>query len=186
MNTQAIKKIFEVRVERLLDEDSDMSWLGEYTDELKDGVIVRQFDEFYEKLPRDEEEDFIEPLPDRGREFRAFRPYAGGEKVGTDEYYKYGMQDYERMESFERQEWYFIGILAKARVGVSFDGGKTFNLDTFTSGGLWGIESDSDESYIKEEENTQLDELKVILEAYRFSVTEIDKAIKDYVLLSQD
>jgi hypothetical protein len=192
MNTQksrTVKKIFDVKIKRDVDDSPDTSWIGEYTDTLETGVIVRRDNEFYEKLPREMERnddgtfagkgDFINPLPERGREFRGFKPYAGGEKAGTKEYYQYGMQDYERMEGLERGDWRFIGIRAIAKVGVSLDGGKNFKVDKITSGGLWGIESDAEDSDLKEIEQEQLSELKDLLLAYGFGRSKVGKAISE-------
>ena len=182
------RKIFKIEKIRTVDCGPDISYLGEYTDELKEGVIVRRDNEFYEKLPcemeRDEngkfcgKGDFLNPLPERGREFRGFKPAAGGEKIGTPEYYKYGMQDYERMAGLERGDWCYFGVSAQAQVGVSLNGGKSFNVETIRSAGLWGIESDSEQSYFDEVMGEELAELKGLLEAYGFGRSVVAKAIK--------
>jgi hypothetical protein len=191
------RKIFEVSICHIVDTYPDTSCLGEYTDELTDGIIVRRDNEFYEKLPREMERDndgrfigkgdFIEPLPEQLREFRGFKPYAGGEKIGTKEYYKYGMRDYERMEGLNNGNWYYIGIMAKAKIGISFDGGLTYKIDEITSGGLWGIESDSDKKYIKEVENEELQDLKRTLAAYGFGRSVIAKKLnRDNVEIKEE
>lgn len=185
------KKIFEVRLVHETDTDPDLSWIGEYTDELRDGVIVRDRNEYYEKLPREMDRDangrfsgkgdLIDPLPERGREYRGFRPYAGGEKVGTKEYYEYGMQDYRRMEDYNNMQWCFIGIKATAKVGVSLDGGENYTLETISSGGLWGIESDSDKEYFREVEAEEMAQLKSLLLAYGFGRSTVARAVKNAV-----
>ena len=52
---------------------------------------------------------------------------------------KYTRQDYERMESLNAGNWCFVGIRAEAEVQLTGD-----LIQRITSGGLWGIESDSD------------------------------------------
>lgn len=158
-------RIESLQIERLVDDSPDTSFIGEYTDDLEPGVIVRALDEFYEKLPDDTE------LPERGREYRAFRPYSGGEKIGTPEYYEYGKADYARMEAMNRGEWCFIGIRAVAIIYVN---GVRQKL---TSAGLWGIESDCGDAYTAEAAKEQTDELREILAALGFSKAAIGKAV---------
>src|SRR6202023_2691183 len=69
---------------------------------------------------------------------------------------KYVRQDFARMESLNNGQWGFIGIHARADVQLADNGGL---LQTLHSGGLWGIESDSDESYL---ESIQAEELATL------------------------
>lgn len=85
---------------------------------------------------------------------------------------KYTKQDYDRLESLYAGNWSFIGIDAKAEIVI----GST--CQTITSGGLWGIESDSGEDYLKEEEQNQLAELRTQLYELGFSKRAIAAAIK--------
>jgi hypothetical protein len=98
--------------------------------------------------------------PERGREYRFFMPYAGGEKPGTDDYRKYGLEDFKRMESYNRGHWHYLGIIAKAEI-VSPQG----VCQTIRSGGLWGVESDSGHEYLAEVEGEELAALKAELTA---------------------
>jgi hypothetical protein len=178
-------KVSKVIIRRLFDEFPDISYLGEYTDDLRPGVIVRAHAQFYERLPKIRMRDAggkfygseVDPdyIPSKGREYRGFLPYAGGEKAGTKRYYHYGMQDYKRVEGLNHGDWYFMGIRAEAEVSTSSDQGGTWTRQTIKSGGLWGIESDSDEEFLKETEDEQISELKGILR--EFSITE--EAIKE-------
>jgi len=177
--------IEEIKVRAIPDESPDTSWLGEYTDDLGPGVIIRDYDEFYEKIPtemeRDDDGKFIgkaEPeLPSKGRNFRGFIPYAGGEKVGTKEFYKYGMQDYKRMEGLNNGDWYFVGIQAEATISYPINGGSR-RLEHFTSGGLWGIESDSGD-YLNKVAKEEFADLKSHLEEFNVDVSDWDELVKD-------
>jgi len=60
-----------------------------------------------------------------------------------------GQEDYKRMKAYERDEWHMVGVFAKATIEVHTKDGDI--LQTITSGGLWGIESDSDPDYIEQE-----------------------------------
>lgn len=174
MNTRKVKpirKIYSVKVRHIIDESPDTSWLGEYSDHKTSPYSI----------DRNESGDM-----QRGQ-YRYFNPSfnyvdKNGEALPgntPDEVRKYVAQDYDRMESLNSGYWCFMGIRAEAEVGVSLDGGQSFKLDTLTSGGLWGVESDSDNTYIKQEEENQLSELKDVLRAYGFGRTTITTAIKN-------
>jgi hypothetical protein len=82
--------------------------------------------------------------------------------------------DAQRLHDLNRGEWHYVGIIAKAefQVGSSL-------VQTFRSGGLWGVESDSDESYFTQIEGEQLSELRDQLEAIGFKKRAIDYAFKN-------
>lgn len=68
----------------------------------------------------------------------------------------------ERLEALENDEFCFIGIYAKAQI-VPNGGGI---IQTFRSGGLWGVESDSGDDYILSVHAEQIEELRAELNAY--------------------
>ena len=84
----------------------------------------------------------------------------------------YTKQDYARTESLHAGNWGFIGIEARAEIVI---GGVCQRV---TSGGLWGIESDSGDDYLKEEETNQLAELRTVLYEMGFSKRAIAVAIR--------
>lgn len=53
----------------------------------------------------------------------------------------------ERLAAYRNGDFGFIGI--RASVQISIPHGKCFILQSFESPGLWGIESDSDNDYLK-------------------------------------
>ena len=75
-------KIESIVIEHKLYDNPDTFFIGEYTSDLDYGVIVIQYDKFYEDLT-EEEKDQINV---RNREHTGFKPCAGGEKVGTKVY----------------------------------------------------------------------------------------------------
>lgn len=169
-------KILKIKVERMNDESPDTSCIGEYTDKPEDWAICRCCGEYLANC--DEEHD----IPSRGREFRFFKPYAGGEKEGTEDFQKYGKQDYDRMEGLNAGNWCFIGIGAKAEVVLNKTGDRArFHggvIQHITSGGLWGIESDSENAYLQQVEGEQLTELAEELKRIGFTKSQIDKALE--------
>ena len=78
------------------------------------------------------------------------------------------------MESLNEEQWLFIGIRACADVTFS-DGVR----QSIYSGGLWGIESDSEESYLKEIESEELADLRQTLYELGFSKRAIATAVKE-------
>jgi hypothetical protein len=137
-------RVRKITIKREFDEDPDTSHLGEYTDELAEWNIVCSERAYVRNLPEDFE------CPPKGREYRAFKPYAGGEKPGSKAYQKYGLQDFDRMQALVNGHWYYFGVYAVAEVRM-----PSGILQTIRSGGLWGIESDAGrevvDSTIKEE-----------------------------------
>lgn len=199
-----MKRITEVSIVTTVETQPDLSFIGEYTDKPSDWVIVREEGKYlyelneeakqveYESYVKEckENDETPEPienwadgnwyydLPSRGCECRFFKPYAGGEKEGTEDYKKYGLQDYKRMESYERQNWCMTGISVKAKIQTSQDG-KDWLCNEITSGGLWGIESDCGNEYKKEVADGQLAELRNTLKAFGFNNRQIDQAFKN-------
>ena len=87
---------------------------------------------------------------------------------------KYTRQDYERMERLNAGDWCYVGIRAEVDVQTSFGS----PIQTITSGGLWGIESDSDKAYFAEVVAEELGQLKTELRALGFSARSISQAFK--------
>ena len=72
------------------------------------------------------------------------------------------MENYQRALSYGNS-WWMFGIQAFADVLVPLGDNSRPNdwmVQTIHSGGLWGIESDSEQSYFKEVEDEQIAELK--------------------------
>lgn len=86
-------------------------------------------------------------------------------------------QDYERMEKLNAGDFFFIGIMASADIAAPTAPGNAI-VQHITSGGLWGIESDSDNTYITNIEEEELSALKVELTALGFSKRAIATAFK--------
>lgn len=89
---------------------------------------------------------------------------------------EYVLRDYERMERLNRGDWCYIGIRAEAKILIPSGGGCL--VQEITSGGLWGIESDSEESYFSEVEANELSKLHSQLSAIGFSKRSISTAIQ--------
>lgn len=172
-----MKKIDKIKIVHMNDDDPDLSWLGEYTDQLKPGIIVRHYEKFYEDLSEEE----LEEIPERSREYRGFKPGDTGEKPGDENYKKYALQNYSRMEDINNGNVGFIGISAEAKVLTQYPGSDHWLINTLHSGGLYGIESDSDQSYFEEIEKEQLEELKDVLKEYGFSEDEINKSFENII-----
>jgi len=159
------RKILSIKVEHLPDYDAPTDWIGEYTDDPDPYNFDRQERKMLKTLERDRDYE----MPERGREYRFFKPQAGGEEPGSRAYIKYGKQDLDRMEGLEKGEWSFLGIVASAKIQTGTD-----IVQKIHSGGLWGIESDSDNGHISEVEQEELASLKKELRAVGFTDHTID------------
>lgn len=93
---------------------------------------------------------------------------------------KYVRQDYDRMESLNRGDWCFLGIRVEAEVQLTGD-----LTQTITSGGLWGIESDSGKDHIQETIREEMANLKTELLALGFSKRAIATAFKNVEEVSE-
>lgn len=165
-----MKRITKVTITHVADTDPDTSFLGEYTDSLEDGHILVSTGEFVDDVA-------AEDIPQKGRDFRCFCPYAGGLKLSDKDYRQYALQDFRRMDALQRQEWYFLGVRAQAQVEVSPDG-KTWTVHCLTSPGLWGIESDSDEKHLEETAKDELAHLRESLLEFGFTRRQVSSAFK--------
>jgi hypothetical protein len=77
----------------------------------------------------------------------------------------------DRYQQFQNGDFGFIGVQAEARIVVN--GVR----QTITSGGLWGIELNSDSAYISEVEEEETRELGLILRALGFSHRSIRQSL---------
>lgn len=146
MNTP-MKRISEkptvrkITIRRRTDDSPDLSWLKDTQDETKWGKGWTQ-------------ENIKKIIKQYGTAYNADKHYA--------------MEDKKRLESYG-ESWYMIGIDAVAEIAVP-TGFNTTITQHINSGGLWGIESDSGEEYIREVENEQVSELKSILKKMKIKI----------------
>lgn len=127
----------DIKIKRMTDEDPDLSYLGEYSSNPRKNAIDRV------------------ARGDAGRnEFRYCNITMSAEDTGNPDSVE---QDYQRLEAYNSGEWCTMGIFAECSVII----GGVFQQ--ITSGGLWGIESDSDGEYLASVEAEQIEELLAIL-----------------------
>lgn len=148
--------IESVRIETKTDPNADASYLGTYSNQRNNRWAIERKDSAH-------------------GEYHCFNPNANNYAGCTDEECaKYCRQDYERAEALNRGEWQYVGISAKAVV-VSAGG----VIQALRSGGLWGIESDSDSDYLAEVARDELANLRTELEAFGFSARAINYAFRN-------
>jgi hypothetical protein len=107
-------------------------------------------------------------------EYRYFNPcWENYKDENPADIRKYCLRDYARMESLNRGNWCYLGIRAHAEIVI--DG----VMQDISSGGLWGIESDSDRGYLTEVDGEQLSELRDQLRALGFGTRAISAAFRN-------
>lgn len=125
-----------VTIQSVPDPNPDLSHLGEYRDE--PGPEARTVD----RAERG----------DQGHGERRFFVAANSpEDTGNPDSVE---QDYERMEAFNKSEWSVLGIRAEAAVTVN--GVR----QTVTSGGLYGVASDTSAEHLEQVAREELAELR--------------------------
>lgn len=79
----------------------------------------------------------------------------------------------DRLEAYNRGSFYYVGIKATAEIVIPV--GDLHILQTITSGGLWGIESDSGEEYIRETADEEIKQLYDILQQLNVDVSDFTR-----------
>lgn len=134
-------KAIKIDVKRIVDENPDLSFL-ETTPEYHYGKNGSNWEHV-------SEEDRQKIIAQYGSIWNACMTYAKNDK--------------ERLEAYNRGTWEMIGIKAVATIHIPVDGDNTVKIQTIDSGGLFGIESDEGEDYIKDIEREQIAEVKKYL-----------------------
>jgi hypothetical protein len=151
-----MKKIDHIKIKIMDDDYPDLSGLGEYSDTPKEGAIDRR--EYFGSSWR-------------VGEYKYFNP---GNYDPTDpDRDEYALQDYERMEAYNHGDWRCIGIRADCKYLID-----NWIIQEITSGGLWGIESDSGDDYLKEIAQEETFSLTIYLKEIGFTDKEIEPHIK--------
>lgn len=124
-----MKKVLRLVLQKQHDYDSIPDDLGTFAD---------QPDEMHPSSTIDRQ-----ARGEQGRgEYRYFIAMNSPEETGNPNSVE---QDYKRYMDFNNQKWHFISVKAVAEVKLTDNG----PIQQITSGGLYGIESDSDESEIE-------------------------------------
>ena len=79
---------------------------------------------------------------------------------------RYIREDMERLDKFNSGELCAYGCIAEAEVSYPVNNRGDRRIERFTSGGLWGIESDSGHPYRESVANDELEDLKGHLEMF--------------------
>ena len=144
-----MKKINRIIIKHLIDENADLSYLGEFSDRRKNQGKY---------------------TINHGQQPLGYK-YFNADNVDN---MKQAKQNYERMIDYNKGNWWMIGIKAEAEIET---GNMNFRLlNTIKSSELWGVNSDCDDSEFKEIEDERLDELKDVLRKLGFSKLQIEKA----------
>ena len=85
---------------------------------------------------------------------------------------EYAEQDDQRVAAYG--DWWMLGIMARAEVSYAIGQGNS-RLESLTSGGLWGIESDSGAEYIETVAREELADLKAHLGHFSVDLSNFDE-----------
>ena len=138
-------KILEVELASQVDEIADTSYLGEFSNS--------EDTRYPDSITIDHS--------DGGRKFRYFHAHNVSNQDEAD-------QNYRRILD-HGNGWWAIGVYAKAVIEIADV------RQELSSGGLYGIESDSGESYFREVASDELGALRDICEEVGLDLAEFDK-----------
>jgi hypothetical protein len=108
--------------------------------------------------------------------------------VPADEALLYRTQDAERLAAYRRNDWYMIGVRLAAEITLTSNNkvpNPSWRTSTLklTTPGVWGVESDGDDSYLHEIAGDESDYMREDLLALGFSTDEVDEALGDVAAL---
>lgn len=142
------------------DYSPDYSYLGEFSNYKHPRTIDEKLVDRRKGIALDHrgiwrnERGHIQPAPEilrGGGEYQYTFHSNGCDRV------KYALEESARMEELERGNWYYLGVSAT----VTFDGAEIGRAS------LWGIESDSGDSYIQEEARNMAHEALRVAKGWR-------------------
>ena len=127
---------YVVRLEQHTDNDPDLSWLGEYHP--RHGCINR---EKRGDMRRGECQYWIPARADTEADRKEYHRQGMDKNTAYEKARQIILRDYARHEAYNNDEWWMIGIVAKAYLvdsiaGIEIECGEA---------SLWGIESDSED-----------------------------------------
>jgi hypothetical protein len=165
------KRILNVTVRRMLDDSPDTSYLGEFSNSSETEFAINHRG----RNGSPNEYAYFNP--------GSVEPFDGKKdswhKGNRARWHKAMLQnaeaDYKRMLALDNGEFCYVGIRAEAEIQAAQFGA----IQTITSGGLWGVESDSTEDYLASIEKEELSDLRSTLADLGFSKRAISAAFKN-------
>ena len=168
-----MKTIESIKIEREMDQDPDLSYLGEFHYGPRKKFDISNGDDswytpaqFWPHNPKNWENVPPKNIEQTIKEFGSLRK--------AD--YQYAIADMKRLLNYYHNNWHMIYIRATTEIKVSDDGihwaHETLRI------GCGGIETDSGEEYINEITSDLLSELDLELTQWGFSRTEITEKMK--------
>ena len=140
---------------------------GTYDNKYTEGCIVRADRSFYEDHIEDDE---YEPGHIRN-ELSFFHPADNGEKLGSPEYRKYALQDYQRMCDYNDNHWSYLVIRVETKINT--DSGLSDSVfETLSS-----VESDCSKGDMTEIIDDLKTRVKYQLQKMGFSDDEINQSL---------
>lgn len=174
-------RIDVIRICTETDTDPDLSYLGEYGDTDRLGAVDRKEEGDLDcnecrywypstnHYPHNPKNWAHVPLKDKMRVVAQYGSLAKAD-------YAYMMQDYRRMEAYNRGNWSMVGIWAEAQVSYPANGNLgSRRLETLRSAGLWGIESDSKGASVAEVTREELADLRQHLETFGVDISDFEE-----------
>ncbi len=166
----------KIRVES--DDHPDLSWLGEYTDNAPDSYDLKRGSAFCRRHRERNTFRFFVPAMSVDEHHKELSRLGYSRGLSEDYARHYCRRDFERMETYGK-DWWMLGIWAEANVVINNV------IQTVSSGGLFGVESDSKGDYLIEVAREEIVSLKAIMEAMGLVSDDLEdmaeKAVEEFI-----
>ena len=165
LTTYHLPVIEKIKIKTYYDECTDTSHLGEFTDDI-DPDDLKRGSAFLWKPGNRNEYKYFKAATTVEEHREGLHKIGCSRQAAEDLARAYCRQSFTRVKGLNSGDWCYIGIMAEATIKTPTYSPGCYRLETFTSGGLWGIESDAGEKHIKEIQTEELEDLKRHLSDY--------------------
>ena len=170
--------IRKIEIREVPDDCPDLRYLGNFTDEYTEGAI----DLHEERItttswsPR-----YFVPAYSEAERIKDMRADGTGRPMETIRNLAHlaCIDDARRVLS-HGDGWYMMGVTAEAEVTYETEAGH-LRITKFDSGGIWSVESDSDQGHLDEIRNEELDDLKRHLERFNVDTSNFNQIGRAHV-----
>jgi len=170
--------IRKIEIREVPDDCPDLSYLGNFTDEYTEGAI----DLHEERItttswsPR-----YFVPAYSEAERIKDMREDGTGRPMKTIRNLAHlaCIDDARRVLS-HGDGWYMMGVTAEAEVTYETEAGH-LRITKFDSGGIWSVESDSDQGHLDEIRNEELDDLKRHLKRFNVDTSNFNRLAREKV-----
>src|SRR6266446_8659165 len=149
------KRIHSVTIRRMVDESPDTSWLGEYANKSTSAYSIDRAHSMDCTINRPKADAITLLINVYTHLANQYNPICGTDSPDVEDLGEAMEIIEEKIQELEKCG--FVGVRAEAEIGLQNAWNpNSSTMQRITSGGLWGIESDSDFAEIEQEQLSEL------------------------------